>query len=388
MAELETKVAQPEDVLPRNELDSTYSPPATTEEGNAEEQKMQLDFLEDEGVVSTLRSFTPQEDLSELQPEERQSEAANVEQKVEMPTVEEAPETSPVNEEFVPEMDLHREDVDQKIEQDVEVAEAQEDIVEELGYEIISKQDVKKMPEPEIHRDAEEPKLESGQEKEQKMEMEAEEKVLDVSPEEEVIEADYDIIDAEEQKMQLDFIEDEGVVSTLRSFTPQEDLSELQPEERQSEAADVEQKKWICTKRMSTKRSSKMVEVAEAQEDIVEELGYDIISKQDVKKMPEPEIHRDAEEPKLESGQEKEQKMEMEAEEIVLDVSPEEEVIEADYDIIDAEEQSQAQLAAELQGMDWFCPTCGGLLAEDDCSSGEHHDHEVTAVDQAYEESR
>ncbi|KAK5910126.1 hypothetical protein CesoFtcFv8_003992 [Champsocephalus esox] len=246
MAELETKVAQPEDVLPRNELDSTYSPPATTEEGNAEEQKMQLDFIEDEGVVSTLRSFTPQEDLSELQPEEIQSDAADVEQKVEMPTVEEAPEASPVNEDFIPEMDLHREDVDQKIEQDVEVAEAQEDIVEELGYEIISIQDVKKMP--------------------------------------------------------------------------------------------------------------------------------------------EPEIHRDAEEPKLESGQEKEQKIEMEAEEIVLDVSPEEEVIEDDYDIIDAEEQSQAQLAAELQGMDWFCPTCGGLLAEDDCSSGEHHDHEVTAVDQAYEE--
>ncbi|KAF3850909.1 hypothetical protein F7725_012681 [Dissostichus mawsoni] len=249
--EVKSEVAQQEDVLPRNELDTTYSPPATTEEGNAEEQKMELDFIEDEGVVSTLRSFTPQEDLSELQQEEIHSEAADVEQKVEMPTVEEAPETGPVKEDSIPEMDLHKEDVDQKIEQDVEVAEAQEDIVEELGYEIISKQDVKKMPEPEIHRDAEEPKLE----KEQKIDMEM------------------------EMEMEME-----------------------------------------------------------------------------------------------------------EAEEKVLDVSPEEEVIEADYDIIDAEEQSQAQLAAELQGMDWFCLTCGGLLAEDDCSSGEHHDHEVTAVDKAYEE--
>ncbi|XP_051277510.1 cardiomyopathy-associated protein 5 [Dicentrarchus labrax] len=75
-----------------------------------------------------------------------------------------------------------------------------------------------------------------------------------------------------------------------------------------------------------------------------------------------------------------------EKEEKVLDLSPEEELIEADYEIIDAEEESQARLAAELQGMDWFCLTCGCLLSEDDYGSGLHHSHEVTAVDKAYEE--
>ncbi|XP_070759932.1 cardiomyopathy-associated protein 5 [Enoplosus armatus] len=165
----------------------------------------------------------------------------------------------------------------------------------------------------------------------------------------------------EEQKVEWDTEEDEGVISPLRNFTPREDLSGLHREDIQSEAADVE-------------------------------LEYEVISKQDTKEMPEPETQRDAEELQPEFGQEREERMEMEVEmemekeEKVFELFPEEEFIEADYEIIDAEEESQARLAVELEGMDWFCLTCGCLLSEDDCASGEHHSHEVTAVDKAYEE--
>ncbi|XP_028434665.1 cardiomyopathy-associated protein 5 isoform X2 [Perca flavescens] len=244
--EIKPDIVLNEDALPRNELDRRYSPPAHVEEANTEEQRMDWDFEEDEGNLSPLRSCTPQEDLSGLQRENTKSGTADVEQKADIHKVEDAPETSIVTEDFSPEIDLHREDVEEKIEQDEAVAEAPEVIAEELEYEIISKQDAKDMPEPETQRDAEEPKPESGQEREERMEVETEEKVLDLPPEEELI--------------------------------------------------------------------------------------------------------------------------------------------EADYEIIDAEEQSQARLAAELQGMDWFCITCGCLLAEDDYVSGEHHGHEVAAVDQAYEE--
>ncbi|KAE8292269.1 Cardiomyopathy-associated protein 5 [Larimichthys crocea] len=108
------------------------------------------------------------------------------------------------------------------------------------------------------------------------------------------------------------------------------------------------------------------------------------------KRMPQPETQRAAEEPKSEPGQEREEKMEIdvekEEEEKAFDLSPDEEPIEADYEIIDAEEESQARLAAELEGMDWFCLTCGCLLSEDDSVSGEHRSHEVTDVDKAYEQ--
>ncbi|XP_029295136.1 LOW QUALITY PROTEIN: cardiomyopathy-associated protein 5 [Cottoperca gobio] len=244
--QVKPEVALQDDTLPRNRFDNRYSPPAPVEEANAEEQRMDLDFEEDEGISSPLRSFTPQEDLSGIHREDIQSETANVEQKVEMHKVEEAPETSVVQEDSSLEIDLHKEGVDQKMEQDEAVAEAPEVIAEELEYEIISKQDAIEMPEPETQRDAEEPKPESGQEREERMEME----------------------------------------------------------------------------------------------------------------------------------------------EKVFDMSPDEELIEADYEIIDAEEESQARLAAELQGMDWFCLNCGCLLSEDDCRSSEHHRHEVTAVNQAYDETK
>ncbi|XP_029915141.1 cardiomyopathy-associated protein 5 [Myripristis murdjan] len=158
-------------------------------------------------------------------------------------------------------------------------------------------------------------------------------------PKGQAVEMDIEIgieeAEEEEQKIERDFEEDEGVFSRLRSFTPQEDLSE----------------------------------VAEHPEVTAEELEYEIISKQEAREISEPE--RAAEEPLPES---------------VLDLPSGEELIEADYDIIDAEEEIQARAAAELQGMDWFCVTCGCLLSEEDCMSGQHQEHEVTSVDSAYED--
>lgn len=213
-------------------------------------------------------------------------------------------------------------------------------------------------------------------------------------------------VNTEEQKAELDFEKDEDVFSPLRSFSPQEDLSGLHREDIQTEAADVEQQteshkvedamEIIIQETLSpetdlygedTGQEMQPCEAAaEAPEVFVEELEYEVICAQDAKEMLEPETQRDAEEPEHESKQET-VKIEVPMEEgKVLDLSSGEELIEADYDIIDAEEERQARLAAELQGMDWFCLTCGYLLSEDDCVSGEHHSHDMTGVHVAYEE--
>ncbi|XP_035514281.1 cardiomyopathy-associated protein 5 isoform X2 [Morone saxatilis] len=254
--ELKPEVVLKEEALPINELDRRDSPLAPVKEASTEEQKTEWDLEENKDVLSTLRSFTPQEDLSGLHREDTQSEEADVEQKAERQEVKDAPKANIVKEDSSLETDLHTEDVGQKMEHDEAGAEAPEVTVDELEYEVISKQDAKEMLEPETQRDAAEPKpSESGQEREERVEVEVE--------------------------------------------------VEMEMEEK---------------------------------------------------------------------------------EEKVLDLSPEEELIEADYEIIDAEEESQARLAAELQGMDWFCLTCGCLLSVDDYGSGLHHSHEVTAVDKAYEE--
>ncbi|XP_022608184.1 cardiomyopathy-associated protein 5-like [Seriola dumerili] len=217
--------------------------------------------------------------------------------------------------------------------------------------------------------------------------------------------------DTEEKKTGEDLEEDEGFFSPLRSFTPREDLSGLHREDILSEE-HVEQRAemWVedfpdaiiieedvgpdvdLHRKDIGQRMEQDEVVAEVPEVPIDEFEYEIISKQDAEEMPEPEIQRDAEESKPESGRDREERMEvevemeMEMEGKMFDLSPEEELIEDDYEIIDAEEESQARLAAELQGMDWFCLTCGRLLSEDDCVSGEHHSHVVTAVDKAYEE--
>ncbi|XP_029999852.1 cardiomyopathy-associated protein 5 isoform X2 [Sphaeramia orbicularis] len=283
---------------------------------------------------------------------------------------------------------------EQKMEQPA--ADGPEETVEELEYEIISKQDTGEMPEPETQIDAEESLPESAQDKEMTMELEAEveveEKVLDEAQNEELIKVGYETIDAEpveepdteEQKTERDLEEEETVFSPLRSFSPLEDLSGLNREDIQSGAAEE-----VISKLEDTQEKDVIKEEEEVEQNIeeeglevtAEELEYEIISKQDAREMPEPEAQREAEEPRSESVQE--EQTTREAEEKVLD----EEFIEADYETIDAEEETQARLAAELQGMDWFCVTCGCLLLEDDCGSEEHHNHEINAVDSVYEDT-
>ncbi|KAM7416434.1 hypothetical protein PAMA_018476 [Pampus argenteus] len=203
--------------------------------------------------------------------------------------------------------------------------------------------------------------------------------------------------DAEEQKTDEDLKEDKVIFPPLRSFSPQEDLSELHREDVQSEAAEIEQKAEMHKVEeapeiniMTQYLHREDEEVAEDLEVTVGEPEYEMISKQEAREITDLKIQRDAEEPRPESGQEREERMEMkevaEKEQKVFDLSAEEELIEDDYDIIDAEEESQARLAAELQGMDWFCLTCERLLSKDDCESGEHHNHQVTDVNEAYEE--
>ncbi|XP_068994735.1 cardiomyopathy-associated protein 5 isoform X2 [Embiotoca jacksoni] len=209
--------------------------------------------------------------------------------------------------------------------------------------------------------------------------------------------------ETEEQKLERDAEEDKVIFSPLKSFTPQEDLSGLSREDVLSEDADVEEKvkkgeepetdvikeDVIPYVELHMEDTGQKVErdeaVTEALEVPVDELEYEVISEQDVKKMAEPEAQRDKEEP--EPGSDLKQEEEMEVDDDKADpAQEEEELIEADYEIIDAEEESQARLAAELQGMDWFCLTCGCLLSEEDRMSGEHHGHEVKTVDKGYEE--
>lgn len=207
-----------------------------------------------------------------------------------------------------------------------------------------------------------------------------------------------EVDNSEENRDERDFEKDEGVFSPLRSFTPLEDLSGLHREDMPPEVRDVEQKEEDGTE-MSIdlhredggQKMQPHEAVTKAEEVIVEELEYEVICEQEAKEMPDPETQRDIEEQNPAYLQEKEERMKTDArmeeeEEKVFDLSPEEELIEADYEIIDAEEERQARLAAELQEMCWFCLTCGYLLSDDHCVSGEHRSHEVTAVDTAYEE--
>lgn len=210
--------------------------------------------------------------------------------------------------------------------------------------------------------------------------------------------------DEEEQKVEGDSEKDEAFFPPLRSFSAQEDLSAADTKEVQLDEADVEEKTGVeiehsvsdtnvvaetpsqDTDRHTEQKESKTEEVPEAPEAMVEEPEYEVIY-EDAKET-QRDAGRSTPEPRHEEEEEKtEMVMEEEAEEKrVLGLSAEDELIEADYDIIDAEEERQARLAAELQGMDWFCLTCGSLLAEGDCAAGEHDGHEVTSVDSAYEE--
>ncbi|XP_038138799.1 cardiomyopathy-associated protein 5 isoform X1 [Cyprinodon tularosa] len=185
--------------------------------------------------------------------------------------------------------------------------------------------------------------------------------------------------------------EDKPVLSLLRSYTPKEDLSELQeddvpPEESEQkmDIKEMEEEPEINLDEDAVQRSDLHREevkemlaqsetVIEASEETVEDLGYEVIGSEEAKDMVESEIKREEDDSSHQRPKE-------------TDTETEKDELEEDYEIIDAEEQSQARLAAELLGMDWFCMTCGCLLSEQDCRSAEHHNHQVCSVEKAYED--
>lgn len=211
--------------------------------------------------------------------------------------------------------------------------------------------------------------------------------------------------DDKEQKVEKDSVKDETGFPALRSFSAQEDLSAPDRMEVRLEEADVGGDTVVQTEDSvsytdivaetpgrdtdcyTEREKTDMEEVPKAAEVIVEEPEYEVIYEKDANEIqgdaekPAPETPHEEEEERIETVMEEE-----EEEETAAGLAAEDELIEADYDIIDAEEERQARLAAELQGMDWFCLTCGFLLAEGDCASGEHDGHEVTSVDSAYQE--
>lgn len=105
---------------------------------------------------------------------------------------------------------------------------------------------------------------------------------------------------------------------------------------------------------------------------------HEIVTEQDTTEMAQAEIEVE----KVETVKEDE----IMPEEEVLEETADTELMEVDYETIDAEEERQARLAAELEGLDWYCVTCESLLSEEESGSEAHQGHEVTAVDQAYEE--
>ncbi|KAM4745826.1 cardiomyopathy-associated protein 5 [Anableps anableps] len=265
----------------------------------------------------------------------------------------------------------------QAVEMDIQIDQWPEDIIKETVS----------TPEPDISSEvqAPEPQVEEEPivaEKEELSSSELDLKPLTPAPREEASTED------------LETHEDKLTFSLLRSFTPQEDLSELCGDDVHAE----EQEQKTNSQEMGGRPEinllkedavlcldlySEVVEqlkeqsetVVETREETVEDLGYEVIGEEDTKGILESEIQRQEED---ESHQRPEEKIEKEVETEELD--------EADYEIIDAEEESQARLAAELQGMDWFCNTCGCLLSEDECRSAEHLSHQVCLVEEAYED--
>lgn len=204
-----------------------------------------------------------------------------------------------------------------------------------------------------------------------------------------------------EQKIERALEEDKVVISPLRSFTPQEDLSGLHI--TQSERVDEEIKVDMyetedvpeidipkedvpCADEQSGdvgQHTEQDEVVLSAPDETVAQLGYEMISEQDAQDMPESKTQRDTEKFELQPEERTETETEKEPRE---ELFGDDVIIEADYEIIDAEEESQARLAVELQGLDWFCSTCECLLSQDEYMLEGHHSHEVKLVEKAYEE--
>ncbi|XP_043968354.1 cardiomyopathy-associated protein 5 isoform X1 [Gambusia affinis] len=268
----------------------------------------------------------------------------------------------------------------QAVEMDIQIDQWSEDIIKETVS----------TPEPDISSEVQAPE---PQVEEEPIVAETEElssNELDLKPLTHAPEEEASTVDLETQ-------EDKPTYSLLRSFTPQEDLSELcgddvhaKESEQKTDLWEVEDKPEIDLPKEETEpcldlhsedaeqMKHESDTVVESKEEVVDDLGYEVIGEEDAKAILESANQREEENEDDESHQRPEEKMEIEVEK--------DELNEADYEIIDAEEESQARLAAELQGMDWFCHTCGCLLLEDQCRSAEHLDHQVCSVEKAYED--
>lgn len=355
MEEIKTETLQPQSAAEveepvQNNLKKDFvqpASPALLQESNIEEEE---DMMEDLGgdvdVLSPLRSFTPQADLSGLLCD--MSEDTVVEPPVEINEVEDATGAMITEPDEVPAINLNREevlskdaDIGQKMTNKEEAATEPTILTgNNLNRGDVLSEDTEAEKTVPIHKS----EGETGQE------------IIQAGPgislkRENVL---SEIADVEIQ-VEKDKVED----SILAGITKQDeglntDLHKV----------DVGQK-W---------QQDKVAVETPGEELITYE--YEVISEQDAEEMPEPEPQRDTEDRGAMMDLDKEKN----------EFPPEDEPIEADYDIIDAEEETQARLAAELQGMDWYCVSCGCLLSEDDYGSPQHHSHQVTTVDKAYEE--
>lgn len=174
--------------------------------------------------------------------------------------------------------------------------------------------------------------------------------------------------------------EDEALMAQEQLSGPEEDVrSEAThgAEEVELSKAGGDEERWspeadVCGE---DEEAQLKPEEAESADVNAEELDYEVIGEQEAQELMEEEPQRDAEEPEAEA----------EPQRGLLDLSPEEEHMEDDYEFFDAEEERQARLAAQLQGLDWFCFTCGDLLSEEHRAHEEHRDHDGIDVDTAYE---
>ncbi|XP_046871338.1 cardiomyopathy-associated protein 5 isoform X2 [Hypomesus transpacificus] len=179
------------------------------------------------------------------------------------------------------------------------------------------------------------------------------------------------------QTIEGDFETNGGFFSPPMNFTPQEELSGHHIEAVSAETK-LHQEAVSPVTEIHQEAAIPVMELHQ-EADHLEELEYEIISQQEAREqeylLPDSSLERRKEEPE-------------EWKEGVLDLTPDEDLTEAEYEMFDEVEESQARAAADLEGMDWFCLACGCLLTEEGHVSGGHQDHKVTSVDQAYNDKR
>lgn len=332
-----------------------------------EEKDERVKHGEELTTVATEMCHEVEQTTDEIEPE--QEMVPVVEEQLEV-VLEEA-DLKPASEE-IQNVNLDEQDICSVIaetaKQDLSISPKEEE-TEEFDYEIVTKHEIK---ESQVEVEPKEPEQELVKHTE----------AVSKDLEEETIDNKHE--DVEEQTLLGNMEDDAGVRSTLKRFTPLEDLFGLHAGDVNLETADLGQNDLDQDNEM----------------DITEDV-QDVCMQEDVsqtEKKESPDVTMEEYEIITEQDTEKEQ-VEMEVEKVETikedEIMPEEEVLgetadselmEMDYETIDAEEERQARLAAELEGLDWYCATCGCLLSEQESRSEPHQGHEVTEVDRAYDE--